>query len=60
MTHRIRISQEAYDLLESEKRPDESFSDVLRRLIGRYEKREFAKREKSIFKNEEFKSFDKE
>lgn len=60
MAHKIRISQEAYELLESERRPEESFSDVLLRLIERYEKQEFARRQKSILKREEFESLDKE
>ncbi len=34
MTKTISLSDEAYNLLKSVKRKDESFSDVIKRLIG--------------------------
>ncbi|RLI77381.1 hypothetical protein DRP05_10320 [Archaeoglobales archaeon] len=34
MTKTISLSDEAYNLLKSVKRKDESFSDVIKRLVG--------------------------
>lgn len=35
MTKTISLSDEAYELLKSIKRNDESFSDVIKRLVGK-------------------------
>jgi predicted CopG family antitoxin len=35
MTKTISLSDEAYELLKSIKRDDESFSDVIKRLVGK-------------------------
>jgi len=41
-SRQVRVSDELYARVEAEKRPDESFSDALERMIGDYGLLDFA------------------
>ena len=58
MTKKIRINEEVYNLLVSEKLPAENLNETIIRLIRRYEQTEFIKRQKQILEEEEFLSLD--
>lgn len=58
MTKKIRITEEAYNLLEEARLPGEDFNDTLLRLIKKYDQIQFIKRQKQILEGEDFSPFD--
>ena len=58
MTKKIRITEEAYNLLEEARLPGEDFNDTLLRLIKRFDQIEFIKRQKQILEGEDFSPFE--
>lgn len=58
MTKKIRITEEAYNLLEEARLPGEDFNDTLLRLIKRFDQIEFIKRQKQILEGEDFSLFE--
>jgi predicted CopG family antitoxin len=58
LTKKIRITEEAYNLLEEARLPGEDFNDTLLRLIKRFDQIEFIKRQKQILEGEDFSLFE--
>jgi len=58
LTKKIRITEEAYNLLEEARLPGEDFNDTLLRLIKKYDQIQFIKRQKQILEGEDFSPFD--
>jgi predicted CopG family antitoxin len=54
LTKKIRITEEAYNLLEGTRLPGEDFNDTLLRLIRRYDQIELIKRQRQILEEEDF------
>ncbi|MGD9397040.1 MAG: hypothetical protein PVJ05_11475 [Candidatus Thorarchaeota archaeon] len=54
MVRKIRISIEAYNLLEAARLPGEDINDTLLRLVRMYEQIEFIRSQKQILEDEVF------